>query len=69
LAAFLCMTLAIYVVVSPLAFHLQNSFLVPSLGYDVLPFLQRGQPTLISLNACMLKGPHPCIFYRSHHCT
>jgi hypothetical protein len=34
------------------------------LGYDV-PFLQRGQPTLISLNVCMLKGPHPCTFSRS----
>jgi hypothetical protein len=28
-------------------------------------------PTHISLflNVCMLKGPHPCTFYRSHHCT
>jgi hypothetical protein len=34
-------------VVFPLAFLLQNSFLVPSLGYDVVPFLQRGQSTLI----------------------
>jgi hypothetical protein len=30
--------LTIYFVVSPLAFLLQNSFLVPSLGYNVLPF-------------------------------
>jgi hypothetical protein len=42
-------------VVSPLAFLLQNSFLGPSLGYDVLPFLQSGMPTLVSLNVCMLK--------------
>jgi hypothetical protein len=36
-------------VVSPLTFLLQNSFLVSSLGYDVVPFLQRGQPILIIL--------------------
>jgi hypothetical protein len=36
-----------------LAFLFQNSFLAPSLGYDVLPFLQRGQPTLVSLNVCI----------------
>jgi hypothetical protein len=47
--------LIIYFVVYSLAF-LQNSFLVPSLGYDVVPFLQRDQPTLVSLNVCMLKG-------------
>jgi hypothetical protein len=49
-------------VVSPLALPLQNRFLVPSLGYDVVPFL-RGQLTLVFLNACMLKvvpnSPHP----------
>jgi hypothetical protein len=61
--------ITIYFVVSPLAFLLQNSFLVPSLGYDVVPFLHRGQTTLISLNVCMLKEPHPCTFYRSLHCT
>jgi hypothetical protein len=32
--------LPIYFMVSPLAFLLQNSFLVPSLGYYVVPFLQ-----------------------------
>jgi hypothetical protein len=57
--------LPIYFVVSPLAFLIQNSVLVPSLGYDVVSFLQRGQPTLISLNVWMLKGTHSCTFYRS----
>jgi hypothetical protein len=60
--------LPIYFMVSPLAFLLQNSFLVPSLWYDVVPFLQRGQPTLISLNVFMLRGPNLCTFYICHHC-
>jgi hypothetical protein len=45
--------LPIYFVVSPLALLLQNSFLVPCLGYDVVPFSQRGQSTLVSLNVCV----------------
>jgi hypothetical protein len=56
-------------VVSPLAFLLQNSFLETSLGNDVVSFLLNGQPTLISLKVCMLKRPHTCTSYRSHHCN